>query len=143
MMNAQRPGRRTRLYARCRAALFVLMVSAGCSGSTDGPTAKVSGKVTLAGAPVPAGTVLFMTDDGQAATAELGADGAYVVQCRPGAFKVSVSPPPPPDPLAGPAASTASSSAQPIPPRYRDLGRSGLTIEVQEGDNQFDISLTR
>ncbi|MBI3461769.1 MAG: hypothetical protein HY000_01735 [Planctomycetes bacterium] len=86
-----------------------------------------------------------MTDEGQAASAELNSDGDYVVHCRPGRFKVAVTPPPPPDPLAAPAAPSSRSSAvaQSIPQRYRDLGRSGLTIDVKEGDNRFDILLKR
>ena len=80
---------------------------------------------------------------GQAASAELTSDGSYLVQCRPGRFKVSVTPRPPPDPLAAPATPPAKSAAAQIPPRYRDLGRSGLTVDVKEGDNTFDIAMTK
>jgi hypothetical protein len=142
-MIAPCPGRSGRTGERWLALLTLIVVAlTGCSKSTD-PTAVVSGKVTLGGAPVTAGTVLFMTDDGQAATAELNADGAYVVNCRPGKFKVSVTPPPPPDPLAAPATQPASTAAQAIPARYRDLRRSGLTIEVKEGENKFDIAMKK
>lgn len=125
--------------------LLSLAMFFACSKSSVGPSAVVSGKVTLAGAPVSAATVLFMTDDGQAATAELNSDGTYVVHCRPGRYKVAVTPPPPPDPLAAPAAAPSAprSTAPSIPQRYRDLGRSGLTIDVKEGDNKFDIPLTK
>jgi hypothetical protein len=125
--------------------MLLVVVALGCSDGSQGPSAVVAGKVTLGGAPVPAGTVLFMTDDGQAASAELNADGDYVVHCSPGRYKIAVTPPPPPDPLAAPAAPATQSSpiAQSIPPRYRDLGRSGLTIDVKQGDNQFDIVLKK
>jgi len=100
----------------------------------------VTGKVTLAGAPLSAGTVLFMTDGGQAASAAIAADGSYTLQCPPGSYKVAVTPPPAPDPLAGPAALPAGPPPR-IPARYQDLGKSGLTVEVKAGTNKHDIAL--
>jgi hypothetical protein len=135
-----------RTCPRWTALLLALPFVAACSNSSEVPTATVSGKVTLGGAPVPAGTVLFMTDDGQAATAELNPDGTYHVHCRPGRYKVSLTPPPPPDPLAAPGGSVRSlpvTVSQSIPQRYRDLGRSGLSVEVKAGDNTYDIPLTK
>jgi len=126
--------------------LFSLALVASCSKSSDERSAVVSGKVTLGGAAVTAGTVLFMTDGGHAATAELTSDGAYTLRCRPDRFKVAVTPPAPIDPLAAPASAPPSrptSSTSPIPKRYHDFGTSGLTIEVKEGNNTFDIALTQ
>jgi len=51
--------------------LAVVLAVIGCFRSSDGGTAVVSGSVTHGGKPVGAGTVLFMTDGGQAASAEL------------------------------------------------------------------------
>jgi hypothetical protein len=124
--------------ARRGVLLVAVVLLAGCS--SEEPTASVSGKVTLDGAPVSAGTVLLMSDDGQAASAELQSDGSYTLNCRLGSFKVAVSPPPPADPLSNPDATT--SAAVEIPQKYHDFGGSGLTTEVKEASNTFDISLT-
>ena len=126
--------------------LISLALLAGCSQSPAERSALVSGKVTLGGAPVATGTVLFMTDAGHAASAELKSDGTYALHCRPAQFKVAVTPPALPDPLASPASvppSGPSATSQSIPKRYHDFGSSGLTVEVKEGNNTFDIALTR
>jgi hypothetical protein len=126
--------------------LLSMALLAGCSKSSDERSAVVSGKVTLGGAPVTAGSVLFMTDDGHAATAELAPDGGYMLRCRPDRFKVAVTPPPPTDPLTSSAAVPASgtpTSGPAIPKRYHDFGTSHLTVEIKDGNNTFDIALTR
>ena len=107
----------------------------GCSESPEGRSSVVTGKVTLGGAPVSTGTVLFMTEGGHAATAELEPDGTYTVQCRPDHFKVAVTPPSDPDPEAATDgnAPKPKSSGQAIPRKYRDLSSSGLNFEVKEG----------
>ena len=129
-------------------AVIVLAITlqlAGCGGSSAPPAATVSGLVTLAGKPLAAGTLLFMTDEGQAASAVLGADGAYTLHCLPGRYKVAVTPPAPLDPLASPAGSPpAATPSQPaIPKRYQDFGSSGVSLEVKAGANKFDIVMTR
>lgn len=132
----------------CRPGAIVLLTLAaftGCADSAARDASVVSGKVTLAGSPITSGAVLFMTDAGNAASAELKADGTYVVHCEPGRFKVAVTPPAPPDPLATAATATpaASASTSPIPKRYHDFGTSGLVLDVKKGNNTFDIALTR
>src|SRR5262245_19855032 len=125
------------------AFLLIFIVSAGCASSAT-PLAEVSGKVTLAGTPLTAGTVLFMTDSGNAASAELKSDGTYLLRTQPGRFKVAVTPPAPPDPLAAGAAPPIPSAGTPaIPKRYHDFGTSGLSIDVKQGKNTLDIALNR
>jgi hypothetical protein len=118
---------------------------AGCEGSSTSPTATVSGLVTLAGKPLTAGTVLFITDEGQAASAELAPDGTYTLHCSPGRYKITVTPPAPLDPLSSPAGvpPPAASNQPAIPKRYQDFGGSGLSLEVKAGANKFDIALVR
>ncbi|MCR9296183.1 MAG: carboxypeptidase-like regulatory domain-containing protein [bacterium] len=74
-------------------ALFV-----GC-GSSNPPTAQVTGTVTLDGNPVEGATVLFIPDDAsnKAATASTQADGTYALTtfeagdgAMPGSYKVKV-----------------------------------------------------
>ena len=124
--------------------LLSAVLLAGCFGTGAAPFSVVSGKVTLAGTPLTAGSLLLMTDDGQAATVELGPDGGYTVHCHPGNFKVAVTPPPPVDPLSVPAGTAPPPSNQSIIPRkYQDFASSGLSIDVKAGDNTYNISLTR
>jgi hypothetical protein len=134
------------LYLR-RSALGLLMaILIGCAKSADERSAVISGKVTVAGAALQSGAVLFMTDDGHAAGNDLTSDGRYSVRCRPGRYKVAVTPPPPADPLATPAGTTAPRHAPTgpaIPKRYQDLASSGLTVDARAGNNTFDIVLTR
>jgi len=122
--------------------LLSIGLLAGCfSGSGERRSGTVSGKVTLDGAALAAGTVLFMTEDGHGATADIQPDGSYTLQCRPDQYKVAVSPPTASDPLAGPNASSQSAGA--IPAKYHDVATSSLSTEVKEGENTFDISLAR
>ncbi len=75
-----------------------LALFAGC-GSSNPPTAQVTGTVTLDGDPVEGATVLFLPDDTtlKAATASTQADGTYALTtfeagdgAMPGSYKVKV-----------------------------------------------------
>jgi hypothetical protein len=144
---ATSPDRRALINLRTWSSMLGLLVAilAGCAKPADERSAVVSGQVTVAGAALQAGTVLFMTDDGHAASDDLAPDGRYTVRCRPGNYKVAVTPPPPIDPLATPASAAASQNkldSSPIPKRYQELAKSGLTVDARAGNNNFDISLT-
>lgn len=125
---------------------FVVLLGSlllGCGPTAyEGRTAMVSGKVTLNGAALPAGNVLLMADDGHAASAVVAEDGSYSTQARPGQYQVAVTPPEIVDPLAA-AGNAAEPKLVNIPPRYRDVGSSQLSVTLAEGDNQFDIPLSK
>jgi len=113
---------------------------AGCGPQAyEGRTATVSGKVTLNEVALSAGNVLFMMEDGHAASAAISTDGTFATNCRPGNYKVAVTPPELIDPLAGGGAAGRVA----IPSRYQDLGSSGLTAELKEGGNEFNIKLAK
>jgi hypothetical protein len=134
----------SRIYSWQGMLWLLVALLLGCGKPAEERTAVVLGTVTLEGAPLEAGTVLFMTEGGHAASESLAPDGSYTVRCRPDRYKVAVTPPPPPDPLgipAGAAASRMPPSGKPIPKRYQDLGSSGLTVEAKKGNNRFDISM--
>jgi hypothetical protein len=58
--------------------ILVLALLAGCAASDQLPTAKVTGKVTYKGKPVPTGTIMFIPEgDKPSATGELKSDGTY------------------------------------------------------------------
>jgi hypothetical protein len=117
----------------------------GCGGGAD---VFVSGKVTLAGESVAAGTVTFYPADGRGAVAygQIGADGEYQIQTgaavglAPCNYLVSVVafevvPNAGPDGLPG--------SRLLSPERYKDPKTSGLTCTVAPGSNRFDVTLSR
>jgi hypothetical protein len=123
--------------------LACLFAVSGCT-TTNVSTATVSGRVTRGGTAVSAGTVLLMTEGGQAASAELKPDGTYTIHCQPNHFRVAVAPPPAVDPLtdAKDTVQGAAAGQPPIPKRYHDFGTSGLSVEVKPGSNTFDIALS-
>lgn len=136
----------SRIYSWQAMLGLLAAMSLGCGKPADERTAVVSGTVTLQGAPLDAGTVLFMSEDGNAASESLAPDGSYTVRCRPDRYKIAVTPPPPPDPLgipAGAAVSQVPPSGKLIPKRYQELGSSGLTVEVKKGNNRFDILMSK
>ncbi|MDX2036456.1 MAG: carboxypeptidase-like regulatory domain-containing protein [Isosphaeraceae bacterium] len=127
--------------------LVVAALAQGCG--SDGPEmARVSGKVTYKGAPVPKGTISFVsTSGGRNATAEIQADGTYRLQSIEsgdgaivGDYDVAISSkdevvldytpvkaPPPPKYFA--------------PQKYEDPKSSGLKAKVKSGSNTFDFDL--
>ena len=127
--------------ARQAAALLAVAFFVGCSGGVN-RTEMVSGNVTLNGAPVPAGTVVFMNDEAYGDAAELKPDGTYSLHLQPGSYKVSVSPPSELDPM-GDAGAGESESSQTIPKKYQDFGTSGLTANVGDGGSTVDLVLSR
>jgi hypothetical protein len=114
---------------------------AGC-GTSQPPSGTVSGKVTLQGQPLRAGTVQFVNDQlGAGASAALDDAGTYRVTTplRTGPYEVTIQPPPPPAPHEmGPSASLPPSN---IPAKYRDPKSSGLKATIQEGSNTADFAL--
>jgi hemoglobin len=98
------------------------------------PAAQVSGKVTLDGKPLPAGSIVFTTQDGKGNTNGLIApDGTYIVDRVPkGPVKIHIT---------VPAAPGEKKQAVTIPAKYTNSATSGLTLEVQQGQNNFDIIL--
>lgn len=106
----------------------------------------MTGVVSLNGTALAIGTVLFISDGGQVASAEIGKTGEYSLKCPPGSYHVAISPPAEPDPFApkdapGPAPSEAMTLAKKVPRRYQDVSSSGLLLNVGQGQNQFDIQL--
>jgi hypothetical protein len=135
-----------------------LLVASGCqSGGRSGPTGTVKGKVTLAGKPVPTGTMVsFVSDTAGAAAAKVGADGAYELmaagktQVPVGKYRVMVTDPPAGtmsqadyDKMmsGGPKEPEAKTPSTVIPAKYTAVGTSGLSYEVKAGPNAIDIEL--
>jgi hypothetical protein len=137
------PGRSAVWLIGCGLALAV-----GCGQHSDlPPLAKVSGRVTLDGQPLPRGTVQFVPDaskgaSGPAAVGTIGPDGRYelVTAGAPGAVigwhQVRI------------RATEAPTPQSPDPPsilpaRYNNAQTSALTAEVKAGeDNVVEYRLS-
>ena len=131
-----------------------LAVTAGCGDGGEGGTT-VSGKVTVAGAPLTGGTIMFqpVTGGGGEANGMIMADGKYAVKgVAPGEYKVTVDT----DSLRSAAsqvklpggATPPPSSAQlngltyvKIDPKYSKAATSGLATTVGTKSHTYDIDL--
>ncbi|MEO1495751.1 MAG: hypothetical protein AAFV43_01245 [Planctomycetota bacterium] len=124
-----------------------LAMIGGCGGPFD---AKLSGTVTLDGAALPSGKMMFTPMDAEGTTAYAGIDssGRYRVQTgsafgiKPGEYSVTVVARSKPD---------ASKVVEGGPPQLGELltprwyGRpatSGITVNVEPGSNSRDLELT-
>jgi hypothetical protein len=101
---------------------------------------QVSGKVTYQGKPLPSGSVVFVSPEGDVVgRSAIAADGRYVMTDVPaGSVKVAVeSHERVPPGLGGPPGDYV-----PIPPRYKKAETSGLEYTVTRGSHTFNIDLS-
>ena len=82
----------------------------------------VSGVVTHIGKPVMGGVVILTDANGKEIKADLGADGTYKLNVKPGQYTVAV-------------------DAKSIPEKFHSAKTSALTVEVRKGKNTYDIGL--
>lgn len=133
----------------CATALATLIVSSlllgGCGPSEQ--LGRIGGTVTFQGRPVSKGMVLFSCiDKGVNMTAQLKENGTYEIIMAKGAglplgtYKVCVSPPPVFHAI-GAAPPQQSPACPDIPAKYRNYMTSGLTTEIKDGENTFDIDM--
>ena len=141
--------------------ILVLPICVGCGGGSSMPSwpkGTVTGKVTYMDAPITAGSsVMFQhVDTGWAATGTVESDGSFTLRMQgntkilAGSYKVAVTPPTTASPdetdleeyakvmESGGAISTAPK----LPEKFNDPDSSGIVIEVEEGENYFEIDLT-
>jgi hypothetical protein len=134
------------------ALLLAALLLTGCRARVT----TVSGTVRYHGNPVTSGTVVFVGENHRVSfPAPIQADGTYTASRVPvGSVKVAVDNPRPvfigisnlgPRPTADDPEVKANRDAAaryvPTPPKYRDPDQSGISLEVQGGANQFDITL--
>ncbi|MDB5312468.1 MAG: resA 14 [Gemmataceae bacterium] len=139
-------------------ALLVPVLSLGCGGDRA-PPGSVSGRVLYGGVPLMEGRVTLVGPKGQVAGAVVQKDGTYRIENPPtGLVRAAVavydqrvvrsrSPASAktPDPAAQPAG-LAVSIAPPtpvvrIPGRYGDPETSGLTCQINPGEQEWDLLL--
>ncbi len=129
------------------ATCFVLAF-AGCGNSGgsgySGPVGKASGKVTLNGGTIPAGsTVTLISSEGLAAAGTTASDGTFKLMFEGSesipatTYKVQLSPPPPSSEpqLMDPSQPMPTTAADPFPAKYAASSTSGLSVIISEGDN--------
>lgn len=141
-----------RFFGFCAAVLVAVCLFVGCKPQGP-PVATVKGKVTLAGKPVPAGIVIFQSEDGtRAVTADLNAQGEYEMKTHeaagllPGKYKVALKPPAPNyDPTQPVLADAGQRDPRPvdktIPEKYYSVESSGLTADVTIEPKSYDLEL--
>jgi hypothetical protein len=124
--------------------LLAAMAAAGCGR----PQATLSGKVTVQGQPVGAGTVLFVGPDNQVATGTLDADGRYVAPQVPmGTVKVAVQTLRPEQlrgaarPKDAPPLPNRLTNLVSVPAKYQNPETSELTCNVQRKQQEYNIEL--
>jgi hypothetical protein len=120
-------------------ACGVLSLFSGCGSEVQvvKDRAHISGTVTFNGQPLPAGTIGLKDAEGPVSTSAMIKDGAYSTDRAPvGKNLVTID--------------TASiqfgnpAKFVPIPARYNDSSTSGLTADVQPGNNEnVDFALEK
>jgi hypothetical protein len=136
---------------RTTITLFVALAALGIAGCGGRP-GQVSGTVSFRGRPLAAGTVLLLASDGRPYDGTIGPDGGFVIKDVPtGDAQVAVTSLAPAGaerpswagallPAANSRVGALAGTASAIPPRYGDLGQSGLTVAVGE-DTRLDLDL--
>jgi hypothetical protein len=127
--------------------LLLLCAAWGCGGSAG----TIAGKVSYRGKVLAGGTVtLFNADGVKIRSVPIRPDGSYRASGLPvGLTKIAVESKAPsglppvlvPRPPEKYDLADGATPAVPIPPHYKDAGKSGLTVEVTAGDQKHDIDL--
>jgi hypothetical protein len=122
--------------ASCTAALMLALFAASCS--SDNTLVAIGGSVTLDGAPLPDGDILFTPANPQFGSE--GAkikDGAYQATVRPGQTKVQIRASRPVPGKKGPMGEQLIEDY--IPAKYND--QSNLSIDVSTSRRKHDFQL--
>ena len=123
----------------------LLLFTAGCGERVK--LGRVSGKITYKGQPVPTGTITFLpTSTGPPASAGIRPDGTYTLETVDigtgavvGKHTVMIT-------ALQDSPAVGAEERTPLPPpiipvKYGNTSTSGLTADVQEGDNTIDFDL--
>ncbi|MGH7170553.1 MAG: carboxypeptidase-like regulatory domain-containing protein [Gemmataceae bacterium] len=129
-----------------------LLLILGCSGGKG----TVSGKVTYQDKPLPGGFITFIRDAGGSYFAKIDKDGIYRVPNIPSGPTIicvrALEPPRHPEGMIPPSeivkrgkdalkSPATSGSYVLIPAKYGDAEKSGLTLDVKGGSQEYNIPL--
>ncbi|PQO29194.1 hypothetical protein C5Y96_15720 [Blastopirellula marina] len=128
-----------RIAAICCCLLPLLI---GCADSKS----ELKGTVTYKGTPLNSGSILFQCDAGPVESVDIQGDGTYVISGLPkGSAKISVQVSKPPQPGPDGVITNEPGTYEPnpvlIPQKYASVDTSGLTVDIQESQQTFDIAL--
>ena len=151
-MNNWKPRKLCRSAAPWRAnwwllvpSLLTMVLIGGCGGGTAAkPTGKVTGKVTLGNAPLDKGRIAFSASAlGTASTANLAADGGYVInELQTGEYKVFFIPRDLGDVPPGlPGQNPPPEDLSKIPAKNRSEAQTDLKATVKAGSNEINFDL--
>jgi hypothetical protein len=124
---------------------LMLVAAIGCGdGRVHLPTAPVVGTVTYQGKPLGGGRIIFFHPSGQAAGADIAANGAFELAAFQGPNQVAIECFAPERLGALPEGrATLQRGKSLIPDRYTEISTSGLKFEVTPGEkNKAEFSLT-
>ena len=129
----------SRLVIACCCLLPLLI---GCADSKS----ELKGKVTYKGALLNSGSILFQCESGPVENAQIQGDGTYVISGLPkGKAKVSVTVPQPPQPGPDGVITNEPGTYEPnpvlIPNKYSNVDTSGLTVDIKDAQQTYDIDL--
>ena len=125
-------------HAHYRVLCFIVLLVA-CAGCVGTGTGDVTGVVTYRGKPLPAGTISFYDATRGVWSSAIGPDGSYSVAGIPtGTARIAVVTP---MAISMPGAPPPPKSV-PIPAKYADPDKSGLTCVVGRGSQTHDVTLT-
>ena len=124
-------------------ACLVSVLFVGCGQTIS--TGTVQGKVTLDDAPYADAAVVFMSrDSGQAASADLQADGTFTIETPlpVGSYVVFLAPKSAVSETAGDQP-VEESIDESVPEKYWNEATSDVSFEVVEGPNDFMVQLNK
>jgi hypothetical protein len=92
---------------------------------------KIQGEIKVGGKAVQDGRIVLRSADSTGRVQGRVKDGKYEVEhVRPGRYNVAVRP------------TAGSADEARIPDKYRTSAQSGLTVQVNDGDNRVDLNLS-
>ncbi|HLW64812.1 MAG TPA: hypothetical protein VKS79_05785 [Gemmataceae bacterium] len=121
--------------------MIAIILCAGCNSGS--PKAKIHGKVTLDGQPVPTGSIAFIPNDGQGQTAgAIIKDGTYEAEVPVGSMRVEIRY----GKVVGKRklydtadSPTVDTTEEQIPPRYNTQSEITETISKDKPEINFDL----
>ena len=126
-------------------SLISVLVVAGC-GPRE-PNSQLVGHITYQGEPLANGLILLSNADlGVYMTAPI-LDGAYEIRSAnraipPGSYQIAITPPLEEHPVGPILERPKKANLSSIPRRYQDEATSGCVVQLQQGENVYNLDMT-
>ncbi|MES2791648.1 MAG: hypothetical protein V4719_18660 [Planctomycetota bacterium] len=130
---------------------FSILGVSGCNSGgglpeATGPEGSATGKVSYQGKPITAGTIVLDSGKGYLAMAPIKSDGTFELKGADGAvfpggeYKVGVQPPAA-VPVPGATEMPKPPAIPGVPQKFYNTNSSGVTVKIEEGDQELNIVL--